>query len=135
MKQIRKSASIMLGIVTTGIIIVACSKGGDTPAPNPPAGNACATKNITVSAGTTNAAGCTGGTITATASGSTNFTYNIDGGAFQTSGTFNNVTAGRSYHHRKRWRRLYQICNCSSYSERQRPFVCSSKSCTRCKLQ
>lgn len=96
MKQIRKSALVMLSIATTGMIIVACSKGGDTPTTPtpPPAGNACATKNIVVNATTTNAAGCTGGSITATASGSTNFTYNIDGGAFQTSGTFNNVTAG-----------------------------------------
>jgi mono/diheme cytochrome c family protein len=95
MKQIRKSAVVIFSIITTGIIVVACSKGGDSPSSgNPPSGNSCASKTIVVNAGTTNAAGCTGGTITATASGSTNFTYNIDGGAFQTSGTFSNVSAG-----------------------------------------
>lgn len=94
MKQIRKSAAVMLFIVTTGALIVACSKGGDSPAPNPPTGGGCAAKNITVTATTTNAAGCAGGSITATASGSTGFTYNIDGGAFQSSGTFSNVNAG-----------------------------------------
>lgn len=95
MKQIRKSAAVILSMVASGIIIVACSKGGDSPSTTPPpSGSTCASKNIIVSASTTNAAGCSGGSITASASGSTNFTYNIDGGAFQTSGTFNNVSAG-----------------------------------------
>lgn len=34
------------------------------------------------------------GTITVTATGGTGFTYSINGGAFQTSGTFNNLAAG-----------------------------------------
>jgi len=82
-------------MASAAVIIVACSKGGDTPTTTPPpAGNTCATKNILVTASSTNAAGCTGGTITASASGSTNFTYNIDGGTFQSSGSFTNVSAG-----------------------------------------
>jgi len=95
MKQIRKSALVMLSIATAGMVIVACSKGGDTPSTNPPpTGNSCASKTIVVTATPTNAAGCTGGTITASATGSTGFTYNIDGGAFQSSGTFTNISAG-----------------------------------------
>lgn len=96
MKQIRKSAVVMLSIALAGMVIVACSKGGDSPspAPNPAPGNPCAAKNITVTASATNAAGCTGGTVTASAAGSTGFTYNIDGGAFQSSGTFSNISAG-----------------------------------------
>ncbi len=91
--QIRKSVAVILCMATAAIVIVACSKGGDSPAPNPP-GSTCATKNIVVTASTTNASGCSGGTITVAASGSTNFTYNIDGGAFQASGTFSNASAG-----------------------------------------
>lgn len=94
MKQIRKSAIVILSMATTAIVVVACSKGGDSPSPNPPAGSSCASKNIVVNAATTNAAGCTGGTITVSASGSTNFTYNIDGGTFQSSASFSNVSAG-----------------------------------------
>ena len=94
MKQIRKSAVVILSMATTAIVVVACSKGGDSPSPNPPAGSSCASKNIVVNATTTNAAGCTGGTITVSASGSTNFTYNIDGGTFQSSASFSNVSAG-----------------------------------------
>lgn len=94
MKQIRKSTVVILSMAATAIVVVACSKGGDTPSTNPPAGSTCASKNIVVGAATTNAAGCTGGTITVSASGSTNFTYNIDGGAFQSSASFTNVSAG-----------------------------------------
>lgn len=100
MNQIRKSVMAFMGLATAGVIILACSKGGDTPTSNPPpttpppAGSNCAAKNITVSGSATAAAGCTGGTITVTAGGSTGFTYNIDGGAFQSSNVFNNVSAG-----------------------------------------
>ncbi len=93
MKQIRKSAVVILSMTTTAIVVVACSKGSDTTT-TPPTGSTCASKNITVALAPTNAAGCTGGTITVTAAGSTNFTYNIDGGAFQSSASFTNVSAG-----------------------------------------
>lgn len=96
MHQIRK---IILGfamVATTATVIVACSKGGDSPSGGnpPPSGNTCASKNITVSLASTGAAGCNGGTVTVTAAGSTNFTYNIDGGTFQSSNVFTNVAAG-----------------------------------------
>lgn len=98
MNQIRKSIIGLMMIAGTASIIVACSKGGDSPSPNPPAppppGNTCASKNITVTLASTNAAGCAGGSVTVTAAGSTGFTYNIDGGTFQASNVFNNVTAG-----------------------------------------
>ncbi|MDZ4072493.1 MAG: cytochrome c [Sediminibacterium sp.] len=98
MNQIRKSIIGLMMIAGTASIIVACSKGGDSPStgsnPPPPAGNSCASKNITITLASTNAAGCNGGSVTVTASGSTGFTYNIDGGTFQASNVFNNVTAG-----------------------------------------
>jgi hypothetical protein len=56
----------------------------------------CAGKSISFSAAATqNSDPCTAsGIVTLTASGSTGFTYNIDGGAFQTSAVFNGVAAG-----------------------------------------
>jgi len=59
-------------------------------APNP-----CAGVTITVTATTVNPTGTSSnGSITASATGSTGFTYNINGGAFQATGTFNNLAAG-----------------------------------------
>jgi hypothetical protein len=58
--------------------------------------NSCAGITITVSATTTNptAPGATNGSIVANASGSTGFTYSINGATFQATGTFNNLGAG-----------------------------------------
>lgn len=60
-------------------------------APNP-----CSGVIITVTATTVNptSAGAMNGSITASASGSTGFTYNINGGTFQGTGVFNNLAAG-----------------------------------------
>ena len=57
----------------------------------------CTAKTITVSATIVNAgpsAGATNGSLTATASGSTGFTYQLNSGAFQASGTFSALAAG-----------------------------------------
>lgn len=95
MNQLRKTILGLMMVAGTATLIVACSKGGDAPSSgNPPPGNTCASKNITVTLASTNAAGCNGGSITVTAAGSSNFTYNIDGGAFQASNQFSNVAAG-----------------------------------------
>lgn len=74
-------------------LYVGCSKA-DSPAPVPV--NPCSGKTITVT-GTitpTSTPTAANGSIVASASGSTNFTYNINGGAFQASGTFSNLVAG-----------------------------------------
>lgn len=82
------SAAILLSL-----LIVACSKGGDS-APAPPA-NPCASVTINLTATATNATACqTNGTIAASATGSTGFTYSINGIDFQASGSFSNVAAG-----------------------------------------
>ncbi len=96
MKQIRQTLTIFLCLTASSIIIVACSKGGSSPSPSPtpPSTGGCGSKNLTLTLGSTSASGCTGGTVTATAGGSTGFTYNIDGGTFQSSGSFSNVGAG-----------------------------------------
>ncbi len=56
----------------------------------------CASKNIVVSGVVTPTAGgtSTNGSIAATATGSTGFTFSINGGAFQASGTFSNLAVG-----------------------------------------
>lgn len=72
-------------------ILNSCSsKGGGVP-PNP-----CDGVTITVSGTTTNSssAGASDGSITATASGGSGFTFNINGGAFQSSGNFSGLAAG-----------------------------------------
>jgi hypothetical protein len=74
-------------------VINSCSKGGDqtpTPAPNP-----CSGITITVSGTVTNTTtGQSVGAINATASGSSSFTYSLNGGAFQASGSFTALAAG-----------------------------------------
>lgn len=73
---------------------LSCSKGsggGGGGTPNP-----CSGVTITVTGTSTNtsAPGVNDGSITAAATGGTGFTFNINGGAFQTSGNFNGLAAG-----------------------------------------
>jgi hypothetical protein len=60
--------------------------------------NPCSNTNIVISASTTGVIPCSSpannGSITVTASGSSGYTYNINSGAYQASGTFNNLAAG-----------------------------------------
>jgi hypothetical protein len=76
------------------IFIVSCGKGGSgaTPAPS----NPCSGVTIIVDGSFTNpsAPAATDGSISASAPGSTGFTFNINGGAFQASGNFTNLAAG-----------------------------------------
>jgi len=72
-------------------IINSCSsKGGSTP-PNP-----CTGVTITVNGTTTNSssAGSSDGSIAATATSGTGFTFSINSGAFQASGNFTGLAAG-----------------------------------------
>jgi hypothetical protein len=76
-------------------IYFSCSKGGDSGASTPPPPNPCAGVTIAV-AGTvaSTTAGQTNGSIAATATGGTGFTFKIGSGAYQSSGTFSNLAAG-----------------------------------------
>ena len=72
------------------INFTSCSKPDSTPT------DPCAGKTIVVT-GTTNptsGGSTTNGTITATGTGSSGFSYNLNGGAFQASGTFAGLAAG-----------------------------------------
>lgn len=93
MKQ--TSSLRLLSILLLAVIsfFYACSnKSGTTPPPPP---NPCAGITITVSAATVNpTVGSNNGSITAVGAGSTGFTYSLNGGAFQSSGSFTGLAAG-----------------------------------------
>lgn len=88
---------ILLVLASATIFVQSCSKSDDS-SPNPPVpppADACAGKNIVITASATNVVACgPGGSITVSASGSTGFTFKLNSGAYQTSPVFNNVTAG-----------------------------------------
>ena len=88
--SIRSLSILLLAVVS---VIYSCSKGGGGT--NPPA-NPCAGVTITVTGTVTNpsAPGASDGSITVTASGSSGFTYSINGGSFQSSPAFTNLGAG-----------------------------------------
>lgn len=73
------------------LISGSCGKGGTTPPPNP-----CSGITVVVSGTTSNptSTGATNGSITSSATGGTGFTYSINGGSFQSSGTFTGLSAG-----------------------------------------
>lgn len=87
---------LFFSTIALGVVINSCSKGGGggtTPPPPPP--NPCAGVTVTVTATVTNAAtGQSNGSITASATGGSGFTFNINNGAFQSSGSFPNLAAG-----------------------------------------
>lgn len=78
-------------MIATVVVMYSCSKGGTTTPPDP-----CAGVSVTVSGTTSNPTSptATDGAITATAAGSSGFTFSLNGGAFQSSGSFTNLAAG-----------------------------------------
>ncbi len=96
MKLNSLSGFLLIAFVLSSLSVInSCSKGGgSTPPPPPP--NPCAGVTITVTATVTNTTtGASVGAINATATGgSSAFTYNINGGAFQASGSFTGLAAG-----------------------------------------
>jgi hypothetical protein len=92
MKKIYSLYSVIVFLFATALVIYACNKGGgNAPPPNP-----CTGVTITVNGSVTNpsAPGASDGSITATGSGSSGFTFSLNGGAFQASGTFTGLAAG-----------------------------------------
>lgn len=86
--------SLIVVLLITVSSMVSCSKGGGTTTPPPPP-NPCASKTITVTGAVTNTTtGQSIGAINAAATGSSNFTFNINGGAFQASGNFTGLGVG-----------------------------------------
>ncbi|MEP6700631.1 MAG: hypothetical protein ABJA85_04925 [Bacteroidota bacterium] len=92
MKQFISIRSSCIALLSIAVVIYSCSKGGGGGGtPNP-----CSGVTITVSATTTNPTipGASDGSISASASGGSGFTFSISGGAFQSGGNFTNLAAG-----------------------------------------
>ena len=88
----RKFTPISLLFLVTVLAFLSCSKSDDIPG----SGDPCAGKSITISGSAvpTTAPSSTDGSITVTATGSTGFTYSLNGGAYQASGSFANLAPG-----------------------------------------
>jgi SprB repeat len=89
----RKNHLLFLASIFSSIIIFSScgSKGGGGGPTNP-----CSGVNISVTGTVTHTSGPgqTNGSIAASATGSTGFTFSINGGAFQSSGNFSGLSAG-----------------------------------------
>jgi len=80
-----------ISLLLSGLVFVgfSCSKS------DPPPADPCANVTVTVTGTTTNpASGASNGSIVATASGASGFTYSLNNGAFQATGQFANLAAG-----------------------------------------
>ena len=83
---------IQLSALVFLFAFLSCNGGGDPPPPN----NPCAGVTVSVTGTTTNPTtpNGTNGSITASATGGSGFTYSLNGGSFQSSGSFTNLVAG-----------------------------------------
>jgi hypothetical protein len=76
--------------ISISFLLISCN-GGGSPAPN----NPCTGVTVSVTATSTNPIGASSnGSITASASGGSGFTYSLNGGTFQSSGSFTGLAAG-----------------------------------------
>ncbi len=90
MKKLSQASLIASLFIIT--VFTSCSKGGGSD--GPPA-NPCAGVTVSVTAVVTPAAtGQNNGSIAASATGGTGFTFSANGTTFQASGTFSNLAAG-----------------------------------------
>lgn len=98
-KQLKLFINTAAVLISFFILLIACSKGGSSPTtpttpPTPTPTDPCAGKTITVTGAVTVVDACSGAKVSVSASGSTGFTYSIDGGSFGASSDFSNVTVG-----------------------------------------
>lgn len=89
MKNLFKIPAIIIFFVG-GVYLFSCSKD-NSGTPTDPCANVTVQVNISK---TDPSAGSSNGSITATASGGSGFTYSLNGGAFQSSGSFSGLGAG-----------------------------------------
>ena len=95
MKLDKLFSFILAALLFISLMVINGCGGKSSPGPNPTPPNPCAGITITVSGTVTNTTtGAAVGAINASASGSTGFTFNINGGAFQASGSFTGLAAG-----------------------------------------
>jgi hypothetical protein len=98
-KQLKLFINAAAVLISIFILFIACSKGGSSPTspttpPTPNPSDPCAGKTITVTGSAKEADACGGAKVSVSASGSTSFTYSIDGGAFGASSDFTGVSVG-----------------------------------------
>ncbi len=91
MKFFNFTSSAILFFIATILISGSCGKGGTPPPPNPCSGVTVAVSGTTANPTTLTASD---GSITVTATGGSGFTYNLNGGVFQSSGSFTGLAAG-----------------------------------------
>lgn len=91
----KKVPLFFLAILLSSLIYSSCSKGStDNSNPAPPS-NPCDGVTISITGTTANTtSGQNNGSITVTATGGSGFTYSLNNGTFQASGTFSNLAAG-----------------------------------------
>jgi hypothetical protein len=92
--MLKKTSFFNLLFITIFIatVIYACSKGSGTNTPSNPCSGVTVTLTGTIVNATT--VSSTDGSIIVSASGGSNFTFSLNSGAFQSSGTFINLSAG-----------------------------------------
>lgn len=77
-------------IIILIFLFLSCGKGGSTTPADP-----CRGVTVTVTASLTNpTAGSSNGSLVVSASGGTGFTYSLNGGAYQSSSSFSNLSSG-----------------------------------------
>ncbi len=80
----------LLPVAIISVLFVSCNGGG-----NPPPNNPCTGITVSVTATSINPTGTnSNGSITASASGGSGFTFSLNGGTFQSSGNFSTLAAG-----------------------------------------
>ena len=94
MRLLKHSTIFLLVAVVSLTFLNSCGSKGGSGGTTPP--NPCTGVSITVSGTTSNASapGTSNGSISASASGGSGFTFSINGGAFQSSGSFAGLAAG-----------------------------------------
>lgn len=91
MKKNQLLYTVLSLVCFSAILFTACSKSGGTTTPADP----CAGVTVAVTpAVTATDAGVATGSITVTATGGSGFTYKLNNGAFQASGSFTSLAAG-----------------------------------------
>ncbi|HEV8079533.1 MAG TPA: hypothetical protein VGP43_02390 [Chitinophagaceae bacterium] len=89
----KTTAATLILLITIIVIYNSCSKGGGGSTSTPPT-NPCAGVTVIVSGSVTANTGSNNGSISATATSGSSFTFNLNGGAFQSSGMFSNLATG-----------------------------------------
>ena len=90
--KMRHLLYLLCALSFSSLIFNACSKGSDNTTPADPCAGITVVVTLTLTAAD---AGSSNGSITAAATGGSGFTFSLNNGSFQASGTFNNLAPGK----------------------------------------